>query len=110
MPCVMRNVYKDIHTLFLDSYNVMMVILTVMIVSSTLQNINLLNLYFLSRLVKLHLPRTIHQHLVKKVTYSRLYNFFHSLNVIYDKQFGFRNNHSTTHAMNFVTITQPHMQ
>ena len=55
MPCVMRNVYKDIHyTLFLDSYNVMMVILTVMIVSSTLQNINLLNIYFLSRLVKLH--------------------------------------------------------
>ena len=37
----------------------------------------------------------------EKVLYSRLYNFLTSMNVIYDKQFGFRKNHSTSHAINY---------
>ena len=39
--------------------------------------------------------------LFEKVIYSRLYSFFTSMNVIYGKQFGFRKNHSTTHAINY---------
>ena len=39
--------------------------------------------------------------LFEKVIYSRLYSFFTSMNVIYDKQFRFRKNHSTTHAINY---------
>ena len=37
----------------------------------------------------------------EKVIYSRLYSFFISMNIIYDKQFGFRKYHSTTHAVNY---------
>ena len=37
----------------------------------------------------------------EKVIYSRLYSFFTAMNVIYDKQYGFRKNHSTTHAINY---------
>ena len=37
----------------------------------------------------------------EKVIYSRLYSFFVSQMVIYDKQFGFRSNHSTGHAVNY---------
>ena len=37
----------------------------------------------------------------EKVIYSRLYSFFTSMNIIYDKQFGFRKCHSTTHAINY---------
>ena len=37
----------------------------------------------------------------EKLTYSRLYSFFSANNVIYDKQFGFRKNHSTSHAINY---------
>ena len=37
----------------------------------------------------------------EKVIYSRLYSFLTTMNVIYDKQFGFRKNHSTTHAINY---------
>ena len=37
----------------------------------------------------------------EKIIYCRLYNFFLSQNVIYDKQFGFRSNHSTSHAINY---------
>ena len=37
----------------------------------------------------------------EKVIYSRLYSFLTSMNIIYDKQFGFRKNHSTTHAVNY---------
>ena len=37
----------------------------------------------------------------EKVIYSRLYSFFVTQNVIYDKQFGFRTNHSTAHAVNY---------
>ena len=33
----------------------------------------------------------------EKVLYNRLYSFFMSKNVIYNKQFGFRKNHSTGH-------------
>ena len=37
----------------------------------------------------------------EKVIYNRLYNFLSAMNVIYDKQFGFRRMHSTCHAVNF---------
>ena len=37
----------------------------------------------------------------EKVIYNRLYSFFSAMNVIYDKQFGFRKNHSTTHVVNY---------
>ena len=37
----------------------------------------------------------------EKIIYSRLYSFLTAMNVIYDKQFGFRKNHSTTHAINY---------
>ena len=37
----------------------------------------------------------------EKIIYRRLHSFFSSTNVIYDKQFGFRKNHSTSHAINY---------
>ena len=37
----------------------------------------------------------------EKIIYSRLYSFFISQMAIYDKQFGFRANHSTAHAVNY---------
>ena len=37
----------------------------------------------------------------EKVIYSRLYSFLTSMNIIYDKQFGFRKSHSTAHAINY---------
>ena len=37
----------------------------------------------------------------EKVLYNRLYSFFMSKNVIYNKQFGFRKKHSTGHAINY---------
>ena len=37
----------------------------------------------------------------EKVIYSRLYSFFMSQKVIYSKQFGFRKNHSTGHAISY---------
>lgn len=36
----------------------------------------------------------------EKVIYTRLYSFFTSQNLLYDKQFGFRKSHSTNHAIN----------
>ena len=39
----------------------------------------------------------------EKVIYSRLYSFMTSMNVIYENQFGFRKNHSTSHAINYST-------
>ena len=39
--------------------------------------------------------------ILEKVIYGRLYNYLTSMNIIYDKQFGFRKNHSTTHAINY---------
>ena len=37
----------------------------------------------------------------EKIIYSRLYNFFLSRGIIFENQFGFRKNHSTSHALNF---------
>ena len=37
----------------------------------------------------------------EKVIYSRLYNFFSSNGILNDNQFGFREGHSTSHALNF---------
>ena len=37
----------------------------------------------------------------EKIIYSRLYNFFVSHGILYDKQFGFRKSHSTNHALNY---------
>ena len=37
----------------------------------------------------------------EKIIYIRLYSFLTAMNVVYDKQFGFRKNHSTTHAINY---------
>ena len=37
----------------------------------------------------------------EKILYHRLYSFFTSKNVIHNKQFGFRNKHSTGHAINY---------
>ena len=39
--------------------------------------------------------------LFEKLIYSRLYSYFISKNIIYDKQFGFRKIHSTGHAINY---------
>lgn len=36
----------------------------------------------------------------EKLIYSRLYNFFTSQNIIHENQFGFRESHSTSHALN----------
>ena len=37
----------------------------------------------------------------EKASYSRLYSFMKSMNVIYKNQFGFRKNYSTSHAINY---------
>ena len=37
----------------------------------------------------------------EKIIFNRLYSFFQSQQTIYDNQFGFRKNHSTSHALNF---------
>ena len=37
----------------------------------------------------------------EKVIYRRLHSFFSATNTIYDKQFGFRKNHCTSHAVNY---------
>jgi len=37
----------------------------------------------------------------EKIIYSRLYSFFVSQNILHEKQFGFRKNHSTSHALNY---------
>ena len=39
--------------------------------------------------------------ILEKLIYTRLYNFFVAQNVLHDKQFGFRKNHSTSHAINY---------
>ena len=36
----------------------------------------------------------------EKIIYERLYNYFTSQGILYEKQFGFRRNHSTNHALN----------
>ena len=37
----------------------------------------------------------------EKLIYKRMYSFFVSKNILYEKQFGFRQNHSTSHAINY---------
>ena len=37
--------------------------------------------------------------LLERLIHTRLYSFLESNKVIYNRQFGFRNNHSTTHAL-----------
>ena len=37
----------------------------------------------------------------EKLLYNRLYSFFAANNIIYNKQFRFRRNHSTSHAVNY---------
>ena len=37
----------------------------------------------------------------EKIIYERLYGFFVSQNILHDKQFGFRKNRSTSHAINY---------
>ena len=37
----------------------------------------------------------------EKVIFTRLYSFFVSQGLLHDKQFGFRKNHSTNHALNY---------
>ena len=37
----------------------------------------------------------------EKIIFERLYNYLCSKNILYDKQFGFRKNHSTSHAINY---------
>ena len=39
--------------------------------------------------------------ILEKIIYSRLYDFLISMNLIYDRQFGFRTRHSTCHAINY---------
>ena len=41
----------------------------------------------------------------EKLIYNRLYSFFEKNNVLYDKQFGFRRQHSTSHALNIAVST-----
>ena len=37
----------------------------------------------------------------EKLIYTRIYNFLVAKNVLYEKQFGLRRNHSTSHAINY---------
>ena len=37
----------------------------------------------------------------EKIIYNRLYSFLCSKNILFDKQFGFRKKHSTSHAINY---------
>ena len=41
------------------------------------------------------------ENLFEKIICSRLYSFFVSQNLLHEKQFGFRKNHSTSHAINY---------
>ena len=40
---------------------------------------------------------------MEKLVHQRLYVFFENSNVLHDKQFVFRNKHSTTHALTEIT-------
>ena len=42
--------------------------------------------------------------IIEKAMYTRLYNFLEKYNCLYKKQFGFRNSHSTNHAL--ISITE----
>ena len=39
--------------------------------------------------------------LFEKIIYKRIYAFLIAKNILYEKQFGFRKNHSTSHAINY---------
>ena len=41
----------------------------------------------------------------EKLIYTRLYNFLEQNNILYNKQFGFRRQHSTSHALNIAVST-----
>jgi hypothetical protein len=41
----------------------------------------------------------VYSKIFEKVIYTRMYNFLDSNNLIYERQFGFRSKHSTTHAL-----------
>ena len=41
--------------------------------------------------------------IIEKTMYSRLYKFLDKYNCLYKKQFGFRNSHSTNHALASIT-------
>ena len=43
----------------------------------------------------------VKQLLSEKLIYTRIYDFLVAKNVLYEKQFGFRRNHSTSHAINY---------
>ena len=43
----------------------------------------------------------IFSRIFEKIIYCRLYDFLVIMNVIYNNQFGFRKNHSTSHAVNY---------
>ena len=42
--------------------------------------------------------------IIEKAMYTRIYNFLEKYNCLYKKQFGFRNSHSTDHAL--ISITE----
>ena len=44
---------------------------------------------------------SIFSKLFEKLIYKRIYSFLIAKNILYDKQFGFRKNHSTSHAINY---------
>ena len=39
--------------------------------------------------------------ILEKIIYNRLYDYLTAMNIIYDRQFGFRKRHSTSHAINY---------
>ena len=39
--------------------------------------------------------------LYEKIIYRRIYSYLITKNILYDKQFGFLKNHSTSHAINY---------
>ena len=44
---------------------------------------------------------SIFSKLFEKLIYKRIYSFLIAKNILYEKQFGFRKNHSTSHAINY---------
>ena len=45
---------------------------------------------------------SIFSKLFEKLIYKRIYSFLIAKNILYEKQFGFRKNHSTSHAINYL--------
>jgi len=46
---------------------------------------------------------SIFNKILKKLVYKRLITFIDKYNILYEKQFGFRRDHSTLHATLFIT-------